>query len=145
MEKIKGLYCILLVDDDTATNVVNRIIINRLNLNTHIEVTLNGKQAMDYLTYKGQYNYSSTHPPQPGIIFLDINMPLMNGWEFIAEYDKLPKEQKENIIVVMVSSSLNPEDKKRAASNSTITKFVSKPLNREVIEKLVEENFLLWK
>ena len=71
----------------------------------------------------------------PDFIFLDINMPLMNGFDFLNEYDKLPGAVRKKSIV-MLSSSLSDIDKGRASGNPYVIKFISKPLNAEALADL---------
>lgn len=140
MKKLKDLTCILLIDDDPATNFLNKLIIEETAINAYIKVTEGGREALEYLTCTGQYS-NETKYPQPGIILLDINMPGMNGWEFMEEYQKLPDEQKGKILLVMLTTSLNPDDRKRAGMIDDIEDFVSKPLSPETLKKILETHY----
>jgi CheY-like chemotaxis protein len=133
----KKLNLIMLVDDDLTTNLYNEIIIQDLNITDEIEVFQNGKLALDYLTTlneEGKY-------PQPEILFLDINMPIMNGWEFLEQHDKLQQNQKAIIILAMLTSSVNPEDKVRALKFNSVKEFIKKPLIEENLEELIIKYF----
>jgi CheY-like chemotaxis protein len=133
----KKLNLIMLVDDDLTTNLYNEIIIQDLNITDEIEVFQNGKLALDYLTTlneEGKY-------PQPEILFLDINMPIMNGWEFLEQHDKLQQNQKAIIILAMLTSSVNPEDKVRALKFNSVKEFINKPLIEENLEELIIKYF----
>jgi len=128
------LNCILLIDDDVDDNYFHQIVINEMNITEHIEVALNGIEALIFLKKENQ-----THPD---IIFLDINMPKMNGWEFMQEYMELRADQKAKVVIVMLTTSENPEDKKRAAQYSEITGFNPKPLTGEILTEILEKHFL---
>ena len=142
MEKIiKKLNCILLVDDDFATNFINKKIIQKANLTEHVSVALNGKEAIDYLNKKGKFESEADEFPQPQLILLDINMPVMDGWEFIEAYKNLTLENKENIAIVMLSSSFNPADKAKAESIAEISDFRQKPMSRESLLAIIEKVF----
>lgn len=132
----KKLNCILLVDDDEATNYIHTMIIQQADCAETIKAVQSGYEALEYLVEKvgGEY-------PQPDFIFLDVNMPGMNGWEFLEEYEKLPDEKKGNIVVVMLTTSLNPDDADKAKKIGTINGFKSKPLTVEMVQDLVKENF----
>lgn len=76
------------------------------------------------------------------LIFLDINMPGMNGWDFIDAYDHLSEEVRANNSVVMLTTSYNPDDKSRAEKNSNIYRFLSKPLTIEAVLDIISEAFV---
>jgi CheY-like chemotaxis protein len=127
---------VLLVDDDEGTNFLNERIIRLSGYVNNIVKAHNGIQALEYLKLK----INSKHP-QPEFILLDINMPAMNGWEFMEAYSQLDEAQKAQIIIVMLSTSLNPDDEKRAREIKEINDFRSKPLTMKMFTDLVEEFF----
>lgn len=135
------LNCILLVDDDFATNFINKTIIKKTNITEHIQVALNGKEAIDYLCKQGKYESAADEFPQPQLILLDINMPVMDGWEFIKAYKNLNLENKEEIMVVMLSSSFNPADKAKAESITEIATFRQKPMSKDALYEIIEKVF----
>lgn len=135
------LNCILLVDDDVASNYINKKIIEKANITDKVDVVLNGKEAIEYLTNSGSYEEHGENFPQPMLIFLDINMPVMDGWEFLQEYDKLPENQKAKIIIVMLTSSQNPDDKLRAQTISSKLGFKNKPLSVELLHEIIATHF----
>jgi CheY-like chemotaxis protein len=130
----KKLNCILLIDDDDDDNYFHQIIINRMNITEHIEVVLNGEEALIFLKKEeNQYH--------PDIIFLDINMPKMNGWEFMEAYKELRADQKAKVLVIMLTTSESPEDKKRVVLYPEIIGFNSKPLTQEMLIAILEKYF----
>ena len=141
MEPKKKLKCILLIDDDEATNFLNKIIIERANLTEHIQVAQSGQEALDYLTNQGDFLEEGKGYPQPDLIFLDINMPAMNGWEFLDEYKKLRDEQKARIVIVMLTTSLNPDDELKARKIPEISNYKNKPISQEMLREVIYENF----
>ena len=140
MKKYDGLNCILLIDDDDATNFVNKLIIQRASVDTEIKACTSAQEGLEYLTCTGKYE-SEDRFPQPGIIFLDINMPGMNGWEFLDEYKKLPDDQKAKIVVAMLTTSMNPDDQALGESNSSVESFMHKPLRENMLFEIIENNF----
>jgi CheY-like chemotaxis protein len=132
------LNCILLVDDDEPTNFLNKLILEEMDCARHIKVAENGVRALEYLqkTNEGDENY-----PLPELIFLDINMPAMNGWEFLERYSKLLKEQKAEVVIVMLTTSLNPDDRQKANEFAEVTGFENKPLTFDKVVELLEKYF----
>ena len=137
----KKLNCVLLVDDDFATNFINKKIIQKANITEHIQVALNGKEALDYLCNKGKFESTDSEFPKPQLILLDINMPVMDGWEFIEAYKSLDLTNKGNIAIVMLSSSFNPADKAKAESISEIAAFKQKPMSKDALLGIFEKVF----
>tara|TARA_R110001592_G_scaffold272340_2_gene539047 strand:+ start:5111 stop:5521 length:411 start_codon:yes stop_codon:yes gene_type:complete len=127
-QKVK---CILLVDDNEADNFYHKIVIERSEFADEVVSVAGGQEALEYiqLSLEGK-------KPSPDLIFLDINMPRMDGWEFLEEYAKLGKAKNERIIVVMLSTSKNPDYIKKANELDDVSEFTSKPLTTEYLEEL---------
>jgi CheY-like chemotaxis protein len=140
MKKYKDLECVLLVDDDISTNFIHRRIVENAKINVAVKEITSAKEALDYLTYSGKYE-NAEPAPKAGIIFLDINMPGMNGWDFIAEYRKLDERHKARIVVVMLTTSLNPDDAQHAARLKEIATYLHKPLNIETFANIASTYF----
>src|SRR5687767_1028183 len=98
------LNCILVIDDDEPTNFFTRMIIEQCDCTDHIKVVESAQEALEYLTRSVSGN--DEQYPCPDLILLDINMPAMNGWEFLEEYKKLSNEKKGKIMIVMLTTSL---------------------------------------
>jgi CheY-like chemotaxis protein len=137
----KKLSCVLLIDDDEPTNFINSIIVEEAECTEHIQIAWSGQQGLNYLASSGQFELNSVKYPRPDLIFLDINMPGMKGWEFLNRYKKINEGQEPRIVIVMLSTSLNPDDKVRAKDTDEIAAFKSKPLSKEILHELLEEYF----
>lgn len=137
----KRLNCVLLVDDDKGTNFINQMIIKKADIADHVQTVLNGKEALDFITNKGKYEKAGNVFPQPMLTLLDINMPVMDGWEFLEAYHALEEHQKGKIIIIMLTTSLNPDDKIRAEEISEVSGFKSKPLSIETVEEIMKTYF----
>jgi len=140
MKKVEGLDCIMLIDDDEATNFIHRSVIRRENLDVHVQVAYTAEDALNYLTGSEKY-FPGLDLPQPGIIFLDLNMPGMNGWEFLEEYRRLPEMVKRRIALLMLTTSLNPDDEERANTIPELNGFIQKPLTSEKLHDIIEQYF----
>lgn len=132
----KKFKCLLLVDDRDDCNYLHKLVLTKMECAEQIAVALNGKEAIEFL--KSRINGA---PPQPEIIFLDLNMPVMDGWEFLDEYKKLDDAQRAGIIVVMLTTSLNPKDRARAAQNKYVNEFVPKFLDEKSMLEIVNKYF----
>jgi CheY-like chemotaxis protein len=136
------LNCVLVIDDDEPTNFFNQLILEESGCTNHIKVVQSGQEALNYLIKGEEPGCDDNLYPGPDLILLDINMPAMNGWEFLEEYRKLSIKHKNNIITIMLTTSLFPEDKVRAKEISEISGFENKPLTIEKLEKILQEHFV---
>lgn len=127
----KKLDCILLVDDDPHANFFHERLLKKIDCANSIEIVIDGEMGLDFIRSKKN---------KPDIIFLDINMPRMDGWEFLVEYEKLGTEDMAKI-VVMLSSSLNPDDKNKAGTYVSVSGFITKYLEKESVEELLQQHF----
>ncbi|HPD94939.1 MAG TPA: response regulator [Tenuifilaceae bacterium] len=124
--------CIMLIDDNENDNFFHERVIKKNDAANRIIIKESGERALDYLKNQKQYG-----GPNPDIIFLDINMPRMNGWEFLDEYNKLDSELKGKMVVVMLTTSAREEDKNQAKALNILTDFKSKPLTKEMLEEVL--------
>ncbi|MBS1605008.1 MAG: response regulator [Bacteroidetes bacterium] len=130
------LNCILLIDDDEPTNFLNKMTLEQSGCANHIRVAQGGQQALDYLEGCGRGD-----SPRPDLIFLDVNMPAMDGWEFLEKYKLLPKGQKADIVLIMLTTSLNPDDEARTRTMPEVSGFENKPLSHERLQALLDRYF----
>ena len=141
MNNFSHLNSILLIDDDESSNFLNTILINKLNVDIDVHSTLNGQEGLDFIMNKGDFE-GDDKLATPCMIMLDINMPLMNGWQFMEKYDELvPEEIKKDIFIVLVTISDSEEDKRKAKENPYINEFIQKPLSDIKFKKLINKHF----
>ncbi|RZL30254.1 MAG: response regulator [Pedobacter sp.] len=131
MQKLRS---ILLVDDDEVTNFINTELIESLQVTNHLKVCENGKEAMDYLTLA--HSHAGEEYLIPDIIFLDVNMPVMNGMEFLEAYKSSFKEC-DTIITMLSTTQIQQEVFQTLTTTNLVVSFIEKPLTKEKITDLV--------
>ena len=132
---IKKIPLMGIIDDDTIYQFILTSIINKNKLAESILSFLDGEEAIQYLR-----DNKTNNEKIPDILFLDVNMPIMDGWMFIEEYARIKTDITKKILVFMLSSSANPIDIERAGKISEVSNYIIKPLNLEEV-KMIFENY----
>lgn len=132
----KKFHAVMLVDDNEIDNLINQKMIEASNISEHIFVHSGAKSAIEFLKNIEKLAKAPIALYLPEIIFLDIDMPLMDGFQFLDEFEKLSDNIKDHCKVVMLTSSLNPQDMNKAKKNKHVTKYLNKPLTQENLKKL---------
>lgn len=122
---------VLLIDDNDIDNFINERMITTNHFGKQVVVKNSGEAALNFL--KQHENDAETLPQ---VIFLDLNMPVMDGFAFLEEYDKMPDLVKKSCRVIVLSSSISPEDINRASTNPHVVKYVNKPLSEKYLEAI---------
>ena len=126
---------ILLIDDSKGTNSLNKRLLREMDVAQHISTELNGRLALDYLLSKNEKgNY-----PSPDIIFLDINMPIMDGYQFLKEFKRIEKEEDLKRIIVTLTTSISKENMEKTMRYSGVKGYQFKPLTKEKVNVVIEE------
>jgi CheY-like chemotaxis protein len=113
---------ILIIDDDTTNNFINTLIINRSGMAENLKIFTKTTEAIQFLDNAGT--------DFPDIILVDINLPVLDGWDFLKHYYKMGHNLRKTVIA-MVSSSVFKEDQIKAKSFDRVVEFISKPLTTE--------------
>ncbi|HTA61754.1 MAG TPA: response regulator [Bacteroidia bacterium] len=137
----KKLNCILLIEDNEFTNIFNQKLIKNLDIAEQVYVAESGTDGLDFLLNKGKYQLKEVNHPAPDVIFLDINMPGMNGWEFVEEYKENNSQNAMSSKIVMLTTSPNPDDEQKAKLITEIIAFKRKPLTKVIINEVMAEHF----
>lgn len=131
---INNVKCIMLVDDNKIDNFFHERVIKKSNAAEVVIATESGQEALEYLnSYNGVL---------PNIIILDINMPGMNGWEFIEQYKKTGHNNKALIIIMLPASAL-PDQNMLERTNGVAAEFRSKPLTKDMLDEAIAKYNLL--
>lgn len=123
---------IALVDDDKIYQLITLRTISNTELTDEVLQFENGEDAIDFLK-----DNATSEDKLPDYIFLDINMPYMDGWMFLDEFETVKNSIKKDITIFMVSSSIDPRDIERASNNPNITQYVIKPISLEKFKELL--------
>ena len=126
---VKKLPIIGIIDDDTIYHFILTSIINKNKLAESILSFLDGEKAIQYLR-----DNKTRNEKIPDVLFLDVNMPIMDGWMFIEEYARIKMNITKKMLVFMLSSSANPIDIERADKISEISNYIIKPINLEEVK-----------
>ncbi|SHN13600.1 CheY chemotaxis protein or a CheY-like REC (receiver) domain [Cyclobacterium lianum] len=118
---------IVLIDDDPINNLINKRLINKLNLTPKTIEFLEAEQALEYL--------KNPDLEKKVLILVDINMPVMNGWDFLSQYVELENQRNDRII--MLSSSIDFQDRQKSKEFPFVSGFIEKPLTHEKLETFI--------
>jgi len=128
---MNNIGTVMLVDDNDTDNFISRRIIEITKFSENVIVKNSGKDALDYL----EENRESPNDI-PDIIFLDINMPIVDGFVFLYEYEKFSNSVKDKCRVIILSSSDNKRDIDKIINNDFVIKFVTKPLTEKTLNEI---------
>ncbi|HKG07962.1 MAG TPA: response regulator [Pedobacter sp.] len=122
---------VMVVDDAPADRFLAKKILTKYGFAEDVVSVESAMDALDYLI-RNQGDVQTL----PDLIFLDINMPEMSGFDFLDEYHKLAEPVKRKCIIVMLSSSLHPEDREKALNSPYVCQFLNKPLNAQKLQEV---------
>jgi len=125
----------MLIDDNEIDNLINQKMIEAADIAEHIYTHTGAKSAIEFLKNVSKLPNISEEV-LPDVIFLDIDMPLMDGFQFLDEFEKLSEQTRNKCKIVMLTSSINPQDVNKSKKYSYVKEYINKPLSQESLEKL---------
>ena len=125
----------MLIDDNEIDNLINQKMIEAADITENIYTHTGAKGAIEFLKNLEKLEDVGNNI-LPEVIFLDIDMPLMDGFQFLDEFDRLGSVTKEKCKIVMLTSSINPQDVNKSKNYTYVKKYINKPLSQENLENL---------
>lgn len=128
------LDSILFIDDDPITLMLCKMVIKKASFSNEIATAKNGEEALQYFNTLNQPDSNNEFKKQPQLIFLDLNMPVMGGWEFLDSFSTSDYADYNKTKVIILSSTIDPEDLEKSKKYPMVIDFLSKPISKEMLE-----------
>lgn len=130
----KKYRAVMLIDDNEIDNLINQKMIEAAAITENIYTHTGAKSAIEFL--KNMEKMDVAEKVLPDVIFLDIDMPLMDGFQFLDEFESLSPLTRKKCRIVMLTSSINPQDFNRSKKYNNVKLYLNKPLSHESILKI---------
>lgn len=130
------LHRILIIDDNPADVFLHTRVIKRMGCAEEIDACEDGLAALEYL--RGE---AGGEPPRPALVFLDINMPCMNGWEFLEAYEALPAHLRGGVVIAMLTGSQDPVEALEARKHEAVQAYMAKPLSPALLTEILAKHY----
>ncbi len=131
----KVIESVLIIDDDEISNFITESILDQSNKVKKVEVVMSADEGIKWLKKKGNKDVSLL----PDLILLDIKMPVKSGWDFLNEYQQITEFDKSKVVIVMLSSSVYPDDVQKAKTYNEVSGYLSKPITLDKVDEVLEK------
>ncbi|MBA4277076.1 response regulator [Flavobacterium sp.] len=128
------LDSILFIDDDPITLMLCKMVTKKASFSNEIATSKNGEEALQYFDTLKEIGPNNELKKQPQLIFLDLNMPVMGGWEFLESFSTSEYDDYNKTKVIILSSTIDPEDLEKSKKYPMVIDFLSKPISQEMLE-----------
>lgn len=125
---------IMCIDDDPITLMLVKKIIHKAQFSKDIIISQNGEEALDFFKSFKNANQNDTSANRPQLIFLDLNMPVMGGWEFLDKFNTPEYDNFTDIKVIILSSTIDPEDINKSKNYPIVIDFLAKPITTSMLD-----------
>lgn len=127
-----------IVDDDPIHQFGMKVLLKKVKFSNEVLVFHNGQEAIDALM-----GLLDRGEKLPSVIFLDLNMPIKDGWGFLDDFVKIPHQNREKVTIYVVSSSINPSDQEKAKNYEVVSNYIVKPIAESQLTKVLDDMGLL--
>ena len=130
------LQKIICIDDDPIALLLSKLVISKSNFASRVITLANGQEGITYLEKEETIAESKTGHPL--LILLDLNMPVMDGWEFLEQFSKKLQQEYLDVKIILLSSSIDPNDIRKSKQFEMVLDFFPKPLTREIMDTILQ-------
>ncbi|MDG1571150.1 response regulator [Robiginitalea sp. M366] len=123
---------VCIIDDDPIYQFGMKILMSEVDFSEQILIYQDGQEAIDGLLQK--LGRGEALPP---VIFLDLNMPIKDGWDFLDDFVQIPHNNREKVTIYVISSSINPADRERARQYEVVGNYIVKPISSENLKEII--------
>jgi CheY-like chemotaxis protein len=133
-EKTERIHKVFLIDDDAMSNLINQRLLRKYDWEAEVVIFKDGTTALDALR-----EAALTGVAWPEVILLDMEMPVFDGWAFLAAYGELPESLTSRCLLYLLSSSINPHDVKKAQTFPHVEAYLTKPLTHASLNRIGQD------
>jgi len=132
------LQKVICIDDDPIALLLSKLVISKANFASQIITLQNGQEAIEYLE-KDETRADNKNSGQTLLILLDLNMPVMDGWEFLEQFSQKLYDEYKDAKIILLSSSIDPNDIRKSKNFEMVMDFFPKPLTKEILQEILEK------